>query len=109
MYKIIGYDAKGAAIWGDMNGNPLVPSKEITVTAKKPAGKWYESLFTNAGGILTGAGSLISSIKGQPAQVNNYMAPEPDNSKDNTKMMIMAVVVVIILIALFFFLKKSKA
>lgn len=109
MYTQIGTDALGNPIWGDINGNPITPSKEVVVKSKPAGSKWYNSLIDKGGEILTGAASLFSAFKGNPTGITNiYEAPE-EPKKDNTNMIIMAVVVVLILIAIFYFIKKSKA
>lgn len=107
MYKIIGYAQDGAPIYGDMYGQPFQPQKEVVIKAQKnTASKWYEGLFENAGGILAGAGSLISSIKGNPGNVTYVNTPtEEPKSKDNT--IIYAAIAVIGLILIFFFINKK--
>lgn len=107
MYKILYYEKDGTPVWGDFNGNPVTPQKEVVIKPGAKSNKWYNSLIDNAGEIFQGAGSLVSAIKGNPSNITyqNYdPAPTPDNGN---KMIIIAIVAVLVLIAILFFIKKQ--
>jgi len=108
MYKIIGYTQDGDPIYGDIYGQPFQPEKDVVITAKKnTTKKWYEGVFENAGGILSGAGTLISSIKGNPGNVTYVNTPTTNQPKSKDNTIIYAAIAIIGLILIFFFINKK--
>jgi len=74
--------------------------------------KWWENLFGNLGGILTGAGNLAGGITGnrplQPADTTNYYKGEDATQKSNAGLYVILGVVGIAVVAAIIMLTRKK-
>jgi len=68
--------------------------------------KWWESLFGNLGGILTGSASVISASTGKPSTV--VYVPENENKSNTGLYIIVGAVIIAVLVVTVLLLRKKK-